>query len=232
MLCWANHDWARSWNGGNNEIMIQQKYSIADDKNHIRFLLSYFKDPRYIKVNGKPIFAFYNPNAFPNMSTTARIFREEARKDGIELYLCWFEKRRKDDHPCFDAAIEFQPLSKSYQKYQSQPRKIVPGRKDEIWDYGDFAKFDVSYPKRGYKCFPCVCPMWDNTARRRSGGAIIFKDSTPELFGDWYRGKVDAFVPYSEEENFIFINAWNEWAEGNHLEPCEKWGTRYLEATL
>ena len=72
--------------------------------------------------------------------------------------------------------------------------------------------------------------MWDNSSRRVNQKATILTGSTPQLFGQWYKQKTEKFVPYSKEENFIFINAWNEWAEGNHLEPDQKWGKQYLEA--
>lgn len=266
MLCWANENWTRAWDGTENQVLLQQNYSEEDDRNHIRYLISYFKDDRYIKVNGKPIFAFYKADVFPDMNKTVQIFREEARKEGIELYLCWVERWGGNyEHPYFDAAIEFQPLSKPFtafldhqkeeaKKNQAKSNQLsIPERvknkiirklnsyrntkpqtikrsSDIIVEYGDFTKFDVSYPKRTYKYFPGVCPMWDNSSRRRNQVAIIFKNSTPELFGNWYKKKVENFTPYSEQENFIFINAWNEWAEGNHLEPDQKWGKQYLEA--
>jgi lipopolysaccharide biosynthesis protein len=72
--------------------------------------------------------------------------------------------------------------------------------------------------------------MWDNTARKKSRG-LILTDSTPENYEWWLTETLKKHKPFSEEENFIFINAWNEWAEGNHLEPCRKWGRSYLEAT-
>ena len=81
-----------------------------------------------------------------------------------------------------------------------------------------------------YTRFPCVTPAWDNTSRRKTN-AVIFKDSTPDLYEQWLRQVIERFVPSSAEENLVFINAWNEWGEGNHLEPCQKWGRAYLDAT-
>ena len=152
----------------------------------------------------------------------------------------------------FDAAIEFQPMSfsskKAFESYLKPPlfKKII--RKfykeyykiidkqyipwDNIIDYKKFVEFDLSQEAPKHKCFPGVSPMWDNSSRRVNVNARIFKNSTPEAFGHWYRSKLEKFVPYSKEENFIFINAWNEWAEGNHLEPCEKWGFQYLEELI
>ena len=82
------------------------------------------------------------------------------------------------------------------------------------------------WPK--YKRYPCVMPSWDNSARRTSN-AVIFRDSDPIIFKKWLQHVKVRFQSFSEEENLIFINSWNEWAEGNHLEPCQKWGTAYLK---
>lgn len=264
MLCWANENWTRAWDGGEDEVLLKQNYSEEDDRVHARYLLNYFKDERYIKINGKPFFAFYKPDLFPNMKRTLEIFREEAKLVGMGLYLCWFERWigwQGEGHEAlgFDAAIEFQPLSKPMKDFRSISKKQIhkttesiflnklknyrtrayhkltnkkPEIKiaDQMISYKDFIDFDLKFPKRDYKCYPCVCPMWDNSSRRVNQKATILTGSTPQLFGQWYKQKIKNFVPYSVEENFIFINAWNEWAEGNHMEPDQKWGKQYLEA--
>jgi hypothetical protein len=88
----------------------------------------------------------------------------------------------------------------------------------------------LARPAVAYKRFPGVTPSWDNTPRRRRQG-IILRNSTPDAYGRWLRSTVDAFAPFGPEEDLVFLNAWNEWAEGNHLEPCRRWGRAYLEAT-
>lgn len=253
-LCWANENWSRAWDGSENQVLLKQDYSEVDDRNHIKFLLPYFKDERYIKVDGKPVFIFYKPDLFPDMKKTLTIFREEAAKEGVELYLCRFERvnglaGEGINELGFDAAIEFQPLSFSLRKYIKKyenatllKRIYLKSKKiyckkfnkkyiasDRIIDYPKFVEFDLNHKTPNYKCFPGVSPNWDNSSRRQNINATIFKNSTPQLFGHWYKSKLERFEPYSADENFIFINAWNEWAEGNHLEPCEKWGHQYLE---
>ena len=257
MLCWANENWTRRWDGSEKQVLLKQDYSDTDDLAHIRYLLPFFRDSRYIKVNGKPVFVIYKDALFPDVSRTLKIFREEAAKAGLELYLCKFERHggTLSGDPArlgFDAAIEFQPFSASLKKFTIENRrKPLPkylrlskyndfvrhrllrrspaGKKDIIIDYNTFVDFDCNYPRPDYKLFPGVCPGWDNSSRRSSSYAQIFTDSTPSKFGEWIRNKLQHFTPYSPDENFIFINAWNEWAEGNHLEPCQKWGTQYLE---
>lgn len=254
-LCWANENWSRRWDGSEDKILIAQNYSEEDDINHIRYLLSnVFRDKRYICVDGKPVFIIYKPDLFPNIGHTIQVWREEAKKEGMELYLCSFERSNgmSAEDACavgFDAAIEFQPLSKSMRLYLQKHKSSILKRairkirkiwcqrwhqeirrEDRIIDYSKFVDFDLQQPVRTCKCFPGASPSWDNSSRREKIWATIFKNSTPYLFEKWCRGKLQKFVPYSEEENFFFINAWNEWAEGNHLEPDQKWGRLYLEA--
>ena len=99
------------------------------------------------------------------------------------------------------------------------------------YSYAELAEVMLAQPDAGYLRYPCVTPMWDNSARRRQRGAAIFDGSTPELYARWLRDAIERFTLPSSDENLIFINAWNEWAEGNHLEPCQRWGSAYLEAT-
>lgn len=254
-MCWANENWSRRWDGGDQHILIAQNYSEQDDIEHIRYLLPIFRDERYIKVDGKPLFIVYKPDEFPNIQRTIQIWREEAKKEGIDLYLCAFERviGMTAEEECavgFDAAIEFQPLSKALKKYslkyhrpnifervinkiqkiycQIQNKERIR-KKDNHVDYEIFIDMDLQMT-HDCKCYPGVSPSWDNSSRRTKIWATIFKASTPELFYKWCAKKIEQFKPFSEEENFLFINAWNEWAEGNHLEPDQKWGKQYLEA--
>ena len=260
MLCWANENWTKVWDGSDHEILLKQNYCDDDDKAHIKSLIPYFKDERYIKVDNKPVFVVYKSTELPNPKRTLEIWREEARKEGLELYICRMERWIPTDDKAalevgFDAAIDFQPLSPSLKQYQKsknkpiinppsiknrvlnklkriikthQPEKIK--HKFNLYNYAEYVDFDLMRQAPDYKLYPGVSPMWDNTSRRKQD-AIIFTDSSPEQYEKWLDGKIKKFKPYSENENFIFINAWNEWAEGNHLEPDHKHGRGYLEAT-
>ena len=95
--------------------------------------------------------------------------------------------------------------------------------------YPDYVNKMIERPLPDYKCYPCVTPSWDNSSRRVNKCFTAFVGSTPQYFGIWLRSVLSKFRPYSVDENFVFINAWNEWAEGNHLEPDQKWGRAYLE---
>jgi hypothetical protein len=255
MLCWANENWTRIWDGGENSVLLKQEYSAEDDIKHINALIPYFKDRRYIKIDGRPVFAIYKDSLFPDIKKTVAAFKSECKKQGIDLYLCKFERNEGTipGDPAslgFDAAIEFQPMSMSrleYSKalkrkqqsrlfsltsYFNAIKKRIANKKplDKIIDFSDFIDFDIKRDFPSYKIFPGVSPGWDNSSRRVGREALIFKNSTPEYFRKWVASKVTKFRPYSKSENLLFINAWNEWAEGNHLEPCQKFGLQYLEA--
>lgn len=245
MLCWANENWSRNWDGGFDKLLLNQEYSAEDDRLHMEYLCkNIFSDHRYIKIDNKPVFAVYRTELFPDPAATAVIWNEVCRQFGFDgIYLLKVESffdRQAPSEIGFDAAVEFQP------EWANMPEPNLPGftekvlnklsiRKtpkysNKIFEYSDLVEKAIYKKPAAYKRYPGLTPMWDNTARRKTG-AHIFNNSTPELYGRWLSHIVQNFKPFSADENFIFINAWNEWAEGNHLEPCQKWGRQYLEAT-
>lgn len=228
-LCWANENWTRRWDGRDEEVLLKQEYSGDDDIKHIRMLKKYFSDPRYIRINGKPLFIVYRPSLFPDIRKTTECWRKECRENGVgEIYLAFMQSFGNFKDPVemgFDAAIEFQP------NFSALPgEKKLSKSNDHVFLYDDVVENMMARSKPPFKIFPGVFPMWDNSARRANEATIIH-DSSPQKYGEWLRRVVKNFKPYSKDENFIFINAWNEWAEGNHLEPCRKWGLSYLEET-
>lgn len=242
-ICWANENWTRRWDGEDQQVLMHQEYSEEDDRAHIRSLLPVFEDKRYIRVNGKPLFLVYRTENIPDPARTADIWREEARKAGIgELYLCRVESITKSDPHAinFDAGLEFAPdwwnkgpQLKADPKLFSQD-KGSPGEicnDNWIHSYQDLADAMMAKQRPPYRWYRCVTPSWDNWARRRDG-ANIFLGSTPDKYKNWLSFAIDQTVKHhSGDERLVFVNAWNEWAEGNHLEPDQKFGHGYLEAT-
>lgn len=248
-LCWANESWSRRWDGLDQEILIEQRYSQDDDREHIRYLIKYFNDDRYIKIDGKPVYVMYRPELHPDIANATDIWREEVRKVGFDdLYLIRVENFLKDINPAnqgFDAGIEFAPdftctgpryLRKfpirfriTRMLHNHNVRKSV-FFENNVYNYDTLVDNMLSKPPSLYKQFKSVCPSWDNSARRESG-ATIFHDSTPEKFKSW----VSEIVKYTSrkfegDEQIFFINAWNEWGEGCHLEPDQRFGLDYLRA--
>ena len=246
MLCWANENWTRRWDGMDKEVLIQQNYSEEDDIEHMQFLCErFFKDSRYITVNGKPFFVVYRPGLFPDIKKTITTWRRVAKAYGFDdLYLGYLQGFAFKEEPTqygFDCAIEFHPDFSNLPKreYGSYIDKLQYKLKLKKSPY--ISNYVHSYPAYVSKIIqervikdnviPGITPMWDNRARRKTE-ATILKDSTPEVYQKWLQYIVDLYKSDKiKTQKFIFINAWNEWAEGNHLEPDQKWGRKYLEAT-
>jgi lipopolysaccharide biosynthesis protein len=242
-LCWANEEWTRAWDGRSGNTLIGQSYSTDDDINHIQWLIKAFQDERYIRIDGKPLFLVYRASKLPDSVKTTATWREEALKAGIgDIYLVRVESMT-DEYTVdpgksgFDAAVEFQPRWRDLGEPMGRGRlnKLLakigidrPYMAHRFYDYGTVVNRMLHEEKPGYKRFSCVCPQWDNSARRKKD-AVILNNSTPELYGRWLEAAVKKSI--DADHQLIFINAWNEWAEGNHLEPCQKWGLGYLEAT-
>lgn len=250
MLAWANENWTRAWDGGSHEVLLRQTYSDDDTRAHARHLTPAFADPRYIRVAGRPAFAVYNADEIPDPRRWSDLFRETCTRAGVEPYLIRVERHLdRDTRPPqelgFDAGLEFQPFSRSFRRWldtrpdlKAHPIRRIANRLrretgkvinlDRHFDMAEFVAFDKTQPAPAYPWFPGVCPSWDNSARRPPGKAIIFRNSTPALFTTWLSAK--ATRKPESDANLIFINAWNEWAEGNHLEPCQQYNHEWLES--
>ena len=247
-LCWANEHWTRTWDGFERNVLMDQSYSVEDDLMHIRWLCNAFRDPRYIRVEGRPLFLIYRPGNLPNSVRTTSIWREEAIRQSVgEPFLCRVESlpmdKGVDPHATgFDAAVEFVPDPAfmghrvgptGYRQLDRVLRKarIAGGYKvNSVHSYETLARRALAKPLCGYEQFRCVTPSWDNSARRASD-ATIMVGSSPKLYREWLEGIVRQTLSKPPDRRIVFINAWNEWAEGNHLEPCQRWGRAYLEAT-
>jgi lipopolysaccharide biosynthesis protein len=243
MLCWANEHWARTWDGSASQVLQAQTYSPEDDRRHIRALIPAFRDPRYLTIDGQPVFAVYRVADFPDPRATSEIWRDEVTRAGFPgIYLCrverLFDDRSDPREAGFDAGIEFQPdmlytgdfiRSSTIARVSRRIfRPQSPLRHNHLWSYDELVRRTLTRPPTPYTRFPGVMPSWDNSPRRKEW-ATIFVDSTPEKYGNWLEQTIRSFVPPSPEEDLVFTNAWNEWAEGNHLEPDVRWGLGYLE---
>lgn len=239
-LCWANENWTRRWDGEDREVLIAQNHSHADDLAHIESLLPAFRDERCIRVDGKPLFLVYRTGLLPDPKKTAEIWREAAHRAGIgELYLVRIENYLQEFDPVpaeigFDAAAEFAPHWGSFGPEVTgtlELNEAARGANPLVHDYNTFMLNMLGRPKPGYKLFRGAFPSWDNSPRRKSG-PTIFINPAPEKYAFWL-SQIGRYTleNFAGDERLVFINAWNEWGEGCHLEPDEQHGTRYLEAT-
>lgn len=238
-LCWANENWTRRWDGEEREILIAQDHNHEDDREHVKSLIPAFRDPRYLRVNGKPVFLVYKTNLLPDPKTTADIWREEARKAGIELYLVRIENHFLGYDPPpnelgFDASTEFAPRFACFGEKISDRVGLYDefkGCNPLVYDYDRIMLGMLGRSRPDYKMFRGVFPAWDNSARRRND-PVMFLNSSPEKYAFWLSQAARyTLQTFEGDERLLFINAWNEWGEGCHLEPDQKYGLRYLEAT-
>ncbi|EGV19409.1 glycoside hydrolase family 99-like domain-containing protein [Thiocapsa marina] len=233
-ICWANESWSRRWDGREADILIAQQHSETDDLAFIRHLQPFLRDHRYIRINGRPLILVYRIELFPDPMHTAEIWREYCVRSGLgEIYLACVQSFGLSSDPAdfgFDAIVEFPPHDLSV-PLETRPPLDNSAFSGQVYDYPATAERFMQRPLPDHRFFRTAMPSWDNTARRQDAGTI-FLNSTPDLYEHW----LSTLVTQSRRlnppgERFVFVNAWNEWAEGNHLEPDQYYGHGYLEAT-
>lgn len=234
-ICWANENWTRRWDGMENDILIAQVHSPENDIAFIKDLEPFFRDPRYIRINDKPILIVYRVPLLPNARATAERWRMYCREQGVgDIFLIAAQTFGFKDPRTygFDAAVEFPPHTMPGCSCISDKIDVInPKFSGKIWDYNGFVKSKRYLGKVPYKLFKAIVPGWDNTARRPNS-ASIFHGSNPINYREWLWNIVEWTTEvHPAEERVVFINAWNEWAEGAHLEPDRKYGYGYLQAT-
>lgn len=228
MLCWPNEPWNKHWDGSEHEVFLDIQHTPEDDVTFIEAMIPAFRDKRYIKIDGKPVFMIYRHKKFPDFAATAQRWREAVKKAGFpDLYLvCTLTiATDKDLSPVgsYDRAIRFSPgivpHSLPYCTYKTH----------RMIEYRSFYNAVFSEP-HAKNCWQTVFPSWDNTARRKKRG-WIFYNTSPEAYSQVLSEATRMAQSLPEAERFVFINAWNEWAEGAYLEPDQKYGQRYLQMT-
>ncbi len=235
-LCWTNHNWNRSWDGLENEVLIAQTHSDEDDRRFITSLFAAFEDHRYVRIDNKPLLLVYYIDLLPNAAKTVEVWREECHRAGVgEIYICAvLAKKIEDPRPYgFDAAVEFPPNGGLVvDRINHKVELTNPHFEGSIVDYPQAADFFINKPETDYVLLRSVMTSWDNTARRQNNG-LIFLNSSPEAYEGWLRKTIELTLLRNKgDERVVFINAWNEWAEGAHLEPDRKFGHQFLQATL
>lgn len=232
-LCWANENWTRRWDGADQEILIAQEYLPDDDLNFIKSLVPFFQDKRYIRVDGKPYFIVYRPQHLPDPPKTAEIWREYCRSIGLgEIHISAALTHGNEDYRQFgfDSGVEFPPHNLRIGNINDQVEfhEMFIGN---LMQFASIAQFHLDKVYDNVRVFKTVFPSWDNTARTKER-ALVVLNGTPENYEYWLASTIDQVKQTGKSDELVFINAWNEWAEGCHLEPDRWFGHRFLQATL
>lgn len=245
MFAWANEPWTRSWDGSHRDVIMPQDYGNEEDwLEHFNYLKPFFEDERYMRQNGKPIFLLYRSASFDRCADWINYWRKLASKTSfgdihfVTMLTSFSRDERKLD---FDAAVNFEPMctfGHSMGGISALPRKIFTRIKQISNEklQTKFAEQVLSYQAVWNKIlekefsstvYPGAFVDWDNTARKKNK-YLVMRGSSPGVFKENLEKLYDK--SQSADAPYLFINAWNEWAEGTYLEPDEKHGYAYLEA--
>jgi lipopolysaccharide biosynthesis protein/SAM-dependent methyltransferase len=233
---WANENWTRRWDGMESDVLIAQDHSLEDSRALLQHLRRFFDDKRYILIDGKPLFIVYRPGIIPDIRETLGMWREEARAMGFPgLYLVSAQTfgHRDPREYGFDAAMDFPPHTAESGDVRASFSRLDPSFSGNIFDYDSVVGNAVTRAQEDYKVFPTTMLSWDNTARK-AARSNIFANFSVTRYSQWLSSNAERVAKdrrFSPDEKMIFINAWNEWAEGTHLEPDQRHGFGYLEAT-
>jgi lipopolysaccharide biosynthesis protein len=256
-LAWANESWTGIWYGAPDRSLLAQTYPGPEDHEaHFYTLLEAFKDSRYITVDGKPVFLIYKPRKLPEAEKVFKQWRELALKEGLKgLHIVAILESQ--EYPVWDpvehgydgftlssqsailAVKEKSFFKRIWQVLKNRPKfqafyRDTLNRPIRVHKYAEAVKHflpdlsAVSNPSKE-QYYPCVIPDWDNTARSGKEG-LVLHGSTPELFGTHVGEAVEIVIERPDEHRLLFVKSWNEWAEGNYMEPDRKFGSAYLEA--
>lgn len=243
-MCWANESWKGTWHGAGNRMLIEQKYLGKEDYvNHFNYLLPFFNDSRCLRIEGKPVFQVYVPESIPDLDVFITIFNEEALKNGFSgIYwiatkssIKWDAKKAGFDgivNPNLTQINRYLTKSLSglilrYALNNPIVRNILKLPKTMYYNsvrscLEDFKeKYFVDF-------YPLAIPNWDNTPRVKNKGTVYLK-TNPKAFGEHLKACINQARKLKNNRQIVFIKSWNEWAEGNYLEPDQKFGQSFLK---
>ena len=236
-LCWANASWTGVWHGEPHRVLIEQTYPGARDyESHFGFLLKAFRDPRYLRVEGKPVYVVHRPLDIPDVRRVMELFRSLAAAAGLEgLHLVGVTPHQVWDPKQYglDAlVVQRMPALNGHVPWRYPSAKLkakLRGNRLTVLRYADWLGHLITPHTARREYYPCLLPNWDNTPRSGMNG-LVLEGSTPGLFRRHVREAVTKVREKPWQHRLVFLKSWNEWAEGNHVEPDARFGRGYLEA--
>ena len=232
-ICWANENWSRRWDGSESSLLMKQQHSVGDDVRFIEDVLPYFSSERYIKIDGAPLILIYRVSLIINPPQVIARWKQIAREAGypdLHVSIC---ETFGIEHPYqygADSACQFPPHNVAETPITETVTDLNAKFAGDIFDYSEIVINEMRRPVPNYLRYPAAMTAWDNTSRKGLEGRV-YHNSTPAMFETWLSflaARVRHDFPPGQR--FVFINAWNEWAEGAYLEPDRRFGHDYLRA--
>lgn len=231
LLVWANQTWTGVWHGEPGRILVEQTYPGDDDhRAHFASLEAAFHDPRYVRVDGRPVFYLYAPHEIPELERTLDLWRQLATASGLDgLYLVGERQYKTAPRAGFDAVVPVRfPWLEPVTFAGRMRRRLRRGgparfRYEQVAVARDWSRADDGV-------HPSVLPNWDNTPRTGRRG-LVLTGTSPEQYASVLEHAVTSVQDQSPDRRIVFVKSWNEWAEGNYLEPDQEFGRGWLEAT-
>lgn len=233
-LAWANQSWTGRWHGNENDILMKQTYQgVNDYKAHFYDMLPAFRDYRYIRIKGRLLFIIYNPRDIPDPEVFMSCWRGLAAQERVDdFYFIALDNSPSADRYGMDGISSHEPTSHNLivsSKRQGLFSRLGKPKLPMRVKYNDFVHVTHNTALKPNQ-FPVVLPNWDNTPRSGING-LVFEESSPEFYGRHLEKAMSLVADREEQERIVFIKSWNEWAEGNVLEPSQNFGIKYLETT-
>ncbi len=237
-FAWANDSWSRAWTGNHRDVLIPQGYpGVEDYRSHYHHLRRAFDDDRYVRVRGRPLFLIFRPGDIPDLREFVTVWREEARLHGEPPpYLVGetdFSRRHPrwldPGNPLLDGIVDFSWIRAIGEL--GRLRRHLPGALRPVRvPYARVVK-RLSVPRSGVGVpqFPLVLTGWDNTPRYGRSG-IVMEGYEPDVLTAALRDACKSVGSLEETERLVILKSWNEWSEGNYLEPDERYGRSWIDA--
>lgn len=241
-LGWANHSWEDKQfsKEGTTKMLIEQLYPGEEDYiNHFNTVLPAFKDKRYIRIDDKPLFLIYVPNVIPNVADFIKLWQNLAIENGLKgIHFVANTHSVESINDLLKLGYDsvnilrlFHFMKHDYSIFERAYIKLMRKgfKRGQIFEYKKAAKYFSGDEDRLEYCFPSIFPNWDHSPRSGRKGHILI-NSNPKDFKIHVKKVLESVKHKKSENRIIFLKSWNEWAEGNYIEPDLKFGRGYLEA--